>query len=50
MDAKSLYRNYARSHFFRAEYEIWADFGQVGNTKRNKIEGTPILKLAMVHR
>ena len=31
--AKSLYRSRAGSHFYGTEYEIWADFGPVGNTE-----------------
>jgi hypothetical protein len=30
---KSLYRSCAGSHFYGAEYEIWADFGLVGHTE-----------------
>ena len=30
--AKSLYRSRAVRHFYWIEYEIWADFGPVGNT------------------
>ena len=32
---KLLYRSRAGSHFYRTEYEIWADFGLVGNTEKN---------------
>ena len=31
---KSLYRSRAGSHFYGTEYEIWADFGPVGNTEK----------------
>ena len=31
---KSLYRRRARHHFYGTEYEIWADFEQVGNTEK----------------
>ena len=31
---KSLYRSRAESHFYGTEYEIWADFGPVGNTEK----------------
>ena len=33
---KSLYRSRAGSNFYGTEYEIWTDFGPVGNTE-NKI-------------
>ena len=36
MQAKSLYRNCAGSQFFGTEYEIWADFGPVGNTEKKR--------------
>ena len=29
-----LYRNCAGSHLYGTEYEIWADFGPVGNTEK----------------
>jgi hypothetical protein len=32
--SKSLYRSRAGSHFYGTEYEIWADFGPVGNTEK----------------
>ena len=32
---KSLYRSRAGSHFYRTKYEIWADFGLVGNTEKD---------------
>ena len=32
---KSLYRSRAGSHFYGTEYEIWTDFGPVGNTEKN---------------
>ena len=32
--SKSLHRSRAGSHFYGTEYEIWADFGQVGNTEK----------------
>ena len=32
--AKSLYRSPEGSHFYGTEYEIWADFGPVGNTEK----------------
>ena len=35
---QSLYRSRAGSHFYGTEYEIWADFGPVGNTEK-KIGG-----------
>ena len=31
---KSLYRSRAGRHFYETEYEIWADFGPVGNTEK----------------
>ena len=31
---KSLYRSCERSHFHGTEYEIWANFGPVGNTEK----------------
>ena len=31
---KSLYRSRTGSHFYGTEYEIWADFGPVGNTEK----------------
>ena len=31
---KSLNRSRAGRHFFKTEYEIWADFGPVGNTEK----------------
>ena len=31
---KPLYRNFAGNHFYGTEYEIWADFGPVGNTEQ----------------
>ena len=31
---KSLYRSCAGSHFYGTKYEIWADFGPVGNTEK----------------
>ena len=31
---KSLFRSRAGSHFYGTEYEIWADFGPVGNTEK----------------
>ena len=31
---KSLYRSCAGSHFYGTEFEIWADFGTVGNTEK----------------
>ena len=34
LPAKSLYRSRAGSHFDGTEYEIWADFGPVGNTEK----------------
>ena len=34
LQAKSLYRSHAGSHFYGTEYEIWADFGPVGNTEK----------------
>ena len=34
MYTKSLYRSRAGSHFCGTEYEIWADFGPVGNTEK----------------
>jgi hypothetical protein len=33
LQAKSLYRSRAGSHFYGTENEIWADFGPVGKTK-----------------
>ena len=33
--AKSLYRSRAGNHF----YDIWADFGPVGNTEKNPVLG-----------
>ena len=30
----SLYRSRAGSHFYGTEYEIWTDFGLVGNTEK----------------
>ena len=35
LKAKSLYRSCAGSHFYGTEYEIWADFGPIGNTEKN---------------
>jgi hypothetical protein len=35
---KSIYRSCGGSHFYGTEYEIWADFGPVGNTEK-KIGG-----------
>ena len=32
--AKSLYRSRAGNHFYGTEYDIWADFGPVGNTEK----------------
>ena len=32
--AKSLYRSLTGRHLYGTEYEIWADFGQVGNTEK----------------
>ena len=29
-----IYRSRAGSHFYGTEYEIWADFGPVGNIKK----------------
>ena len=29
-----LYRSFAGSHFYGTEYEIWTDFGPVGNTEK----------------
>ena len=34
---KSLHRSRARSHFYGTEYEIWADFGPVGNTEKKSL-------------
>ena len=34
--AKSLYRSRAGNHFYGTEYDIWADFGPVGNTEKNQ--------------
>ena len=31
---KWLYRSRAGNHFYRTEYEIWADFGPVGNIEK----------------
>jgi hypothetical protein len=28
-----------QSHFYGTEYEIWADFGPVGNTEKTNIFG-----------
>ena len=39
MQAKSLYRSRAGKHFYGTEYEIWADFGPVGNTEKKKMWG-----------
>ena len=33
-EAKSVYRSHKRSHFYGREYEIWADFGPIGNTEK----------------
>ena len=35
MASKSLYRSCAGNHFSGTEYEIWADFGLVGNTEKS---------------
>ena len=37
----SQYRSRAGSHFYGTEYEIWADFGPVGNTEKKV--GGPIM-------
>ena len=37
--AKSLYRSRAGNHFYGTEYDIWADFGPVGNTEKKSILG-----------
>ena len=34
--SKSLYRSLAGSHFYGTEYEIWAEFGPVGNTEKKR--------------
>ena len=34
LPTRSLYRSRAGSHFYGTEYEIWADFGPVGNTEK----------------
>ena len=34
VNRKSLYRSSARRYLYGTEYEIWADFGPVGNTKQ----------------
>ena len=31
---KALYRSHAGSHLYGTEYEIWADFGPIGNSKK----------------
>ena len=31
---KSLHRSCAGRHYYGTEYEIWADFGLVGNTEK----------------
>ena len=36
---KSIYRSCGGSHFYGTEYEIWADFGPVGNTEKTNIFG-----------
>ena len=41
VQAKSLYRSRAGRHFYGTEYEIWADFGPVGNTEKKY--GGPIM-------
>ena len=38
IQANSLYRSRAGSHFYGTEYQIWAGFGPVGNTEK-KITG-----------
>ena len=30
----SLYRRRTGSHFYGTKYEIWADFGPIGNTEK----------------
>ena len=34
MHTKSIYRSREGSNFYGTEYEIWADFGPVGNTEK----------------
>ena len=34
LKSKSLYRSFARRHFYGTENEIWAGFGAVGNTEK----------------
>ena len=36
LPTRSLYRSRAGSYFYGTEYEIWADFGPVGNTEKKK--------------
>ena len=38
--SKPLYTSRGESHFYGTEYEIWADFWSVDNTKKNWV---PIL-------
>ena len=42
LSPKSLYRSHTGSHLYGTEYEIWADFGPVGNTEKKKDWG-PII-------
>ena len=35
IQSKSLYKSRAGRNFYGKEYEIWADFGPVGNTEKN---------------
>ena len=43
--SKSLYKSCARSHSYGIEYVIWADFGPVGNTEKNRANYDQLLRL-----